>query len=124
MARQRGEHGHSHIQMPKLLRSKDVREELAHICQHEMGSNGSSCKESLLGDNLKLLAIGVSIQLLRQICGMTAFTYAFGHKRVSLARFPCAQHLRHGPCTLLSGSFDWYDGVLQGAGDLGCHVLL
>lgn len=60
-----------------LLRSEDVREELAEICQeHEMDSTTKGTwVEFCSGDNLKLLGIGVSIQLLQQLCGMNAFMY-------------------------------------------------
>lgn len=64
------------LKMLKLLRGEDVRQEFAEICQeHEVESDASSWKEFLSGDNLKLLGIGVSIQLLQQICGMNAFMY-------------------------------------------------
>ena len=60
----------------KVLRGEDVRQEFAEICQeHELESDASSWMEFLSGDNLKLLGIGVSIQLLQQICGMNAFMY-------------------------------------------------
>jgi len=60
-----------------LLRSQDVREELAEICQeHEVESaTQGTWREFLSGDNLKLLGIGISIQLLQQLCGMNAFMY-------------------------------------------------
>eukprot|EP00913_Durusdinium_trenchii_P004667 g4332.t1 len=61
-----------------LIRAlKDVRVELAQILQeHEAESaTHTSWGEFLSGDNLKLLGIGVSIQLLQQLCGMNAFMY-------------------------------------------------
>ncbi|CAL1169505.1 unnamed protein product [Cladocopium goreaui] len=60
-----------------LLRSEDVREELAEICQeHEMDSTTKGTwVEFCSGDSLKLLGIGVSIQLLQQLCGINAFMY-------------------------------------------------
>lgn len=65
------------LKMLLKLRSQDVRVELAQILQeHEAESaTHTSWGEFLSGDNLKLLGIGVSIQLLQQLCGMNAFMY-------------------------------------------------
>ncbi|CAK9012730.1 unnamed protein product, partial [Durusdinium trenchii] len=65
------------LKMLLKLRSQDVRVELAQILQeHEAESaTHTSWGEVLSGDNLKLLGIGVSIQLLQQLCGMNAFMY-------------------------------------------------
>lgn len=57
---------------------EDVRMELAQICreqEHEAESGRPSWGEFFSGDNLKLLSIGVALQLLQQMCGLNAFMY-------------------------------------------------
>mmetsp|Transcript_100339 Transcript_100339/g.323826 ORF Transcript_100339/g.323826 Transcript_100339/m.323826 type:complete len:548 (+) Transcript_100339:106-1749(+) len=57
---------------------EDVRNELADICREhllEEVSGRPGWAEFLSGRSLKLLAIGVALQLLQQLCGMNAYMY-------------------------------------------------
>lgn len=57
---------------------EDVRIELAQILREretEMASGQPSWGEFLSGDNLKLLMIGIALQLIQQMCGLNAFMY-------------------------------------------------
>jgi len=57
---------------------EDVRMELAQICREreaEEASGEPSWVEFFSGDNLKLLGIGVALQLIQQMCGLNAFMY-------------------------------------------------
>ena len=64
------------LKMLLRLRSGDVKDELAQICQeHKLESKTATWKEFMSGDGLKLLGLGISIQLLQQLCGMNAFMY-------------------------------------------------
>merc|ERR1719277_1340763 len=56
----------------------DVKMEVAQICkEHEKAEAAGqpSWGEFFSGDNLKLLCIGVALQLLQQMCGMNAYMY-------------------------------------------------
>ncbi|CAE7487581.1 ecdD [Symbiodinium natans] len=66
------------LQTLRALRKEDVREELAQIVQEheaESAAGQATWGEFLSGDSRKLLCIGLSIQLLQQLCGMNAFMY-------------------------------------------------
>jgi len=57
---------------------EDVRMELAQILkerEHESASGKPSWREFFSGDNLKLLMIGLSLQMIQQMCGLNAFMY-------------------------------------------------
>merc|ERR1719215_2398961 len=56
----------------------DVRIELAQICEErrrELETGKPSWGEFFSGDSLKLLFIGISLQIIQQMCGMNAFMY-------------------------------------------------
>ena len=105
------------LNMLLLLRSQDVQEELAEICQeHEVESaTQGTWREFLSGDNLKLLGIGISIQLLQRRCGMNAFMYdgplifekLFGNEHAgrlfTLVIIRRGQYLCHDPRSLFGG---------------------
>eukprot|EP00435_Cladocopium_sp_Y103_P051220 s307_g15.t2 len=65
------------LQTLRKLRKEDVSLELAQIyLEYEAeASTEASWHEFLTGDNGQLLRIGVTIQLLAQMCGMNAFMY-------------------------------------------------
>ena len=96
------------LKMLLLLRSQDVREELAEICQeHEVESaTQGTWREFFSGDNLKLLGIGISIQLLQQLMydGPLIFEKLFGNEHAgrlfTLVIIRRGQYLCHDPRSL------------------------
>lgn len=58
--------------------AEDVKLEMAQICrehQKEKESGSASWGEFFSGDNLKLLMIGFTLQMIQQMCGMNAYMY-------------------------------------------------